>query len=108
MDPPPNGHLALVVEDEPLIRLFTAATLREAGFNTLEAANAEEAMRYLDADTTIAVLVTDIDLPGHVNGFGLGMAGPQSQRCSRGDVRSPGPPSRTPAPGSKVSSKARE
>ncbi len=71
MDPPPNGHLALVVEDEPLIRLFTAATLREAGFNTLEAANAEEAMRYLDADTTIAVLVTDIDLPGHVNGFGL-------------------------------------
>jgi two-component system, response regulator PdtaR len=71
MDSPPTGHLALVVEDEPLIRLFTAATLREAGFDTLEAANAEEAMRYLDADTPVAALVTDIDLPGHVNGFGL-------------------------------------
>ncbi len=68
---PPNGYLALVVEDELLIRLFTATALQEAGFRTLEAANAEEALRHLDAETAITALVTDIDLPGQVNGLGL-------------------------------------
>ncbi len=71
MDSPPTSFLALVVEDEPLVRLFTVTTLTEAGFETLEAANADEALHHLSAEKAIAALVTDIDLPGVVNGFGL-------------------------------------
>ena len=71
MNSPPNRFLALVVEDEPLVRLGTATALREAGFETLEAANAEEALHHLNAETAVAALIADIDLPGAVNGFRL-------------------------------------
>ena len=68
---PPNGHLALVVEDEVLIRMFAATALRDAGFATLEAATGEQALQYLSKEAAIDALVTDIDLSGQINGFGL-------------------------------------
>jgi len=61
----------LLVEDEPLIRLFIAELLEEAGFRVVEAANAAEALVILDAGLPISVLLTDVDMPVGCNGFEL-------------------------------------
>jgi CheY-like chemotaxis protein len=63
--------VVLVVEDEPLVRQFAVETLREAGFETLEASGAEEALRILENRRDLKVLVTDVRMPGPVNGYFL-------------------------------------
>ena len=63
--------VVLVTDDEPISRLAAAGCLRDAGFEVLEARSAPEAIHYLESREPIAAIVTDIDLPGHVNGFGL-------------------------------------
>lgn len=64
----------LVVEDEPLIRMDLAVTLQEMGFSILEASNADEAIRLLEANDGIAAVVTDVDMPGTMDGFALAFA----------------------------------
>lgn len=61
----------LLVEDEPLIRLFIAELLEEAGFRVVEAANAMEALVILEAGLRVSVLLTDVDMPAGCNGFEL-------------------------------------
>jgi DNA-binding NtrC family response regulator len=61
----------LLVEDEPLIRLFIAELLEEAGFRVVEAANAMEALMILEAGLRVNVLLTDVDMPVGCNGFEL-------------------------------------
>jgi CheY-like chemotaxis protein len=61
----------LLVEDEPLIRLFVSELLEEAGFKVVEAANATEALVLLDAGLEVNVLLTDVDMPNGCNGFEL-------------------------------------
>ena len=54
----------LVVEDEPLIRLFVADTLQDAGFRVEEAASASEAAAWLVTDAApLAAAVIDLGLP---------------------------------------------
>ncbi|KAB0679318.1 response regulator [Aureimonas leprariae] len=66
------GHaVALVAEDEPLLRMDAADTLQEAGFTVLEAANTVEALRHLEAVETIELLFTDIEMPGPIDGVQL-------------------------------------
>src|SRR6478609_338463 len=58
-------HTVLVVDDEPLMRLFVMRALRGAGYDTIEAASAEEALELLTADDGgISLLVSDVQLPG--------------------------------------------
>jgi DNA-binding NtrC family response regulator len=61
----------LLVEDEPLIRLFIAELLEDAGFRVVEAANAMEALVILEADLDVNVLLTDVDMPLGCTGFEL-------------------------------------
>jgi DNA-binding NtrC family response regulator len=61
----------LLVEDEPLIRLFIAELLEEAGFRVVEAANAKEALVILEAGLRVNVLLTDVDMPLGCSGFEL-------------------------------------
>lgn len=61
----------LLVEDEPLIRLFIAELLEDAGFRVVEAANAVEALVILEAGLPVNVLLTDVDMPVGCNGFEL-------------------------------------
>ncbi len=61
----------LVVEDEALIRVLVGDTLRHAGCAVIEAATADEAMSTLCADAALDVLVTDVRLPGTVDGLRL-------------------------------------
>jgi CheY-like chemotaxis protein len=64
----------LVVEDESLIRMGIADYLEEVGFTVLEAANADQAIRLLEANANISVVFTDIDMPGTMDGLRLAQA----------------------------------
>ena len=61
----------LVVEDELLIRLALADTLEDAGYQVLEAANVLEAVAVLGSERAIDAVITDVDMPGGLNGFDL-------------------------------------
>jgi CheY-like chemotaxis protein len=61
----------LVVEDEWLVRATVADYLRECGYRVLEAGNADEAMTAFNADDRIAVMFTDVQMPGSMDGWGL-------------------------------------
>ncbi len=62
--------VVLIVEDDVLLRLTIAASLREAGFEVLEAANAAEAVQVLEC-ISVDALFSDIDMPGRMDGFAL-------------------------------------
>ena len=61
----------LVVEDEGVVRLDAAETLRDAGFTVLEAANAEQALSVVARGADVDVLFTDINMPGRMDGLEL-------------------------------------
>lgn len=63
--------VVLVVEDEPLIRMSTVDFVEEMGFRVVEAASADEALLKIDTETELQVLLTDIDMPGLMNGVDL-------------------------------------
>ena len=67
----PDGPSVLVVEDEGLVRALIVETLREAGCAVTEAATADEAVRMLKCAAEPDVLVTDVKLPGAMNGIDL-------------------------------------
>src|SRR3954453_2407209 len=59
----------LVVEDELLVRIVQVDILREAGFRVAEAQDADEAFDMLRRRPEIAAVLTDVDMPGSLNGF---------------------------------------
>jgi CheY-like chemotaxis protein len=63
--------VALVVEDEMLLRLHAAGLLEEHGFAALEAANATEALNVLQSRSDVRLLFTDIQMPGALDGMDL-------------------------------------
>jgi CheY-like chemotaxis protein len=63
--------LALVVDDEELLRLFAAGLLEEHGFDVLGAENAAAALRVLESRHDVRLLFTDIQMPGTLNGMDL-------------------------------------
>jgi two-component system OmpR family response regulator len=64
-------HVVLVVEDEWLLRMELADELAAAGWQVREAATGEEALLVLEREAAIDFLVTDIRLPGKVDGWGV-------------------------------------
>jgi signal transduction histidine kinase/CheY-like chemotaxis protein len=56
--------VALLIDDEELVRMSTADMLTDLGYSVVEAASAEEAMRVLAAGSSIDVVVTDHLMPG--------------------------------------------
>src|ERR1700710_2420059 len=61
----------LIVEDEFLLRLDSAETIEHAGFEVVQAANADEAIAILEARPEIRVVFTDIQMPGSMDGLKL-------------------------------------
>jgi len=61
----------LVVEDDAMIRMIAAEFLEDEGFVVVEAGDAEEAIRKLEGDPTIAAVFTDINMPGAMDGLDL-------------------------------------
>ena len=64
----------LLVDDEPLLLMLGAEVVEEAGFEPLEARNADDAMRLLEKEPDIRILMTDIDMPGSMDGLKLAAA----------------------------------
>ena len=63
-----ESETVLVVEDDADVRSYSSETLRELGYNVIEAENARAALHVLDAHPEIRVLFTDVGLPGGMNG----------------------------------------
>jgi CheY-like chemotaxis protein len=66
-----DPEMVLVVEDEPLVRMEAAETLAEAGYLILEAGTGDEALQIIRAGAPLAVVVTDIEMPGALDGLEL-------------------------------------
>jgi CheY-like chemotaxis protein len=69
-----KAPVVLIVEDEFLIRAATADAIRDAGFEVLEAANADDAIELLEGRADIRVVFTDIHMPGSMDGVKLAHA----------------------------------
>ena len=64
--------IVLLAEDETLVRMVAAEMLREEGsFKVIEAADADQALTVLEATTNVQALVTDVEMPGSLDGFTL-------------------------------------
>jgi CheY-like chemotaxis protein len=61
----------LVVEDEPLLRDYVTDILVQSGFEVLEAANGEEALALASRQPGICAVVSDVAMPGSINGIEL-------------------------------------
>jgi CheY-like chemotaxis protein len=64
----------LIVEDEFLLRMDAVDIIAAAGFEAIEASNADEAIEILEARRDIAVVFTDIQMPGSMDGLKLARA----------------------------------
>ena len=64
----PQRETVLVVEDEPSIRELVCELLTGSGFRTLHAADGSAGMRILQSAASIDLLITDVGLPGALNG----------------------------------------
>jgi CheY-like chemotaxis protein len=70
----PRRPVVLVVEDDYLLRLDAADMIKAAGFEVIEAANADEAIVILESRNDVAVVFTDIQMPGSMDGLRLARA----------------------------------
>ena len=61
----------LVVDDDPDVLEIAGASLESEGYTVFRASNASEALKILDDNRTIALLFTDIVMPGSLDGFDL-------------------------------------
>jgi DNA-binding NtrC family response regulator len=66
-----HNQTVLVVEDEGIVREASVQELTDAGYEVLEAESAEAALAILEAGTTVAVLFTDVNMPGRLDGLDL-------------------------------------
>jgi CheY-like chemotaxis protein len=62
------------VEDEMLLRMRTVDMVEDAGFTSIEAVDADEAVAILESRSDIALLFTDIQMPGSMDGLKLAHA----------------------------------
>jgi two-component system, response regulator PdtaR len=63
----------LIVEDDPLLRMLAVEFVEEAGFEMLEAGDADQDIAILESRSEIAVLFTDINMPGSMDGVELAL-----------------------------------
>jgi two-component sensor histidine kinase/ActR/RegA family two-component response regulator len=69
--PLPN---VLIVEDEMILRMRAVDIVEDAGFNPVEAVNADQAISILESRSDISLLLTDIQMPGSIDGLKLAHA----------------------------------
>jgi PAS domain S-box-containing protein len=77
------GETVLVVDDEPTVRMLIAEVLGESYYNILEAGDGPSALKILETNTRIDLMITDVGLPGGMNGRQVADAA----RVLRGDLK---------------------
>ncbi|KAB1070206.1 ATP-binding protein [Methylobacterium planeticum] len=70
-----QGQTVLVVDDEPTVRMLVTEALEELGYTAIEAPDSAAGLRILQSDARIDLLVTDVGLPGGMNGRQMADAG---------------------------------
>jgi CheY-like chemotaxis protein len=63
-----TGGTVLIVEDEALVRMLIVEVLEDLGYASLEAGGAVSALRVFESGTRVDLLITDVGLPGSLNG----------------------------------------
>nr|WP_238940439.1 PAS domain-containing sensor histidine kinase [Pseudoroseomonas ludipueritiae] len=69
----------MVVDDEPTVRMLVAEVLEELGYAAIEAADGTSGLKVLQSDVQIDLLITDVGLPGNVNGRQMADAARQTR-----------------------------
>ncbi|NTF31117.1 PAS domain S-box protein [Rhizobium skierniewicense] len=77
-----GNETILVVDDEPLVRMFAVEQLEDLGYTVLEADDGPSALAILNSERPINLLVTDVGLPNGMNGRQLA----EAARLSRPDL----------------------
>jgi len=77
------GETVLVIDDEPTVRMLIVEVLKEAGYVALEAEDGPSGLKILQSDVGIDLLITDVGLPGGLNGRQVADAA----RLSRPDLK---------------------
>ena len=62
------GETVLVVDDEPTVRMLIAEVLTESYYNIVEAGDGPAALKILESSRRIDLMITDVGLPGGMNG----------------------------------------
>jgi PAS domain S-box-containing protein len=70
-----SGETILVIDDEPTVRMLLLDTLRDAGYAVIEAADGPSGLARLQSATPIDLLISDVGLPGGMNGRQIADAG---------------------------------
>jgi PAS domain S-box-containing protein len=63
-----SGETVLVVDDEPAVQMLVAEVLKELNYLAIEARDGADALQILQSDTRVDLLVTDVAMPGGMNG----------------------------------------
>jgi PAS domain S-box-containing protein len=63
-----EGETVLVVDDEPTVRMLVADVLYDLGYSAIEAADSVAGLKILESDVRIDLLISDVGLPGGMNG----------------------------------------
>ncbi|TCU58187.1 PAS/PAC sensor hybrid histidine kinase [Novosphingobium sp. PhB57] len=73
------GETVLVVDDEPSVRMLVTDVLEDLGYAVIEAADSVSGLHVLQSDVRIDLLISDVGLPGGMNGRQMADAGRQSR-----------------------------
>ncbi|CAO4150797.1 hybrid sensor histidine kinase/response regulator [Methylorubrum extorquens] len=63
-----QGETVLVVDDEPTVRMLVTEVLEDLGYTAIEASDGPSGLRVLQSDARVDLLITDVGLPGGMNG----------------------------------------
>jgi PAS domain S-box-containing protein len=63
-----TGETVMIVDDEPTVRMLVTEVLGELGYNALEAGDGAAGLALLQSDERVDLLITDVGLPGGMNG----------------------------------------
>ncbi|MXS18679.1 PAS domain-containing hybrid sensor histidine kinase/response regulator [Pseudomonas oryzihabitans] len=74
-----QGETVLIVDDEPTVRMLVMDILEDLGYAVIEAADSLTGLKILQSDVHLDLLITDVGLPGGMNGRQMADAGRQSR-----------------------------
>ncbi len=77
------GEVVLVIDDEPTVRMLIVEILQESGYRAIEAHDGPSGLKILQSDQQVDLLITDVGLPGGMNGRQVADAA----RTTRPDLR---------------------